>query len=194
MIMAKKNEFRPDKPRVSILSHLMLTKLQQKKLLKWVLYSAILVAVSVVQDVLLSRVRLFGATTELIPCCIFLICLLEGTQTGSVFSLTASILYLFSGTAPGPYSMVFITFLSVGVCMFRQAFLQPSFSAAVLCCAIAMFVYEGSNFAFGLILSLTPLSRVGGFLITAVLSLLSVPIFYPIFKAISAIGGQSWKE
>ena len=192
--MAKKYEFRPDKPRISPLSHLIPTKQQQKTLLKWSLYSAILVVLSVVQDTLLSRVRLFGATTELVPCGIFLICILEGTQSGSVFSLVSGLLYLFSGTAPGPYSMVFITFLSVGVCIFRQAFLQPSFSAAFLCSAIAMLLYEGLNFAFGLILSLTPLSRIGGFLITAVLSLLAVPILYPIFKAIGAIGGQSWKE
>lgn len=192
--MAKKYEFRPDKPRTSLLSHLMPTKQQQKTLLKWSLYGLLLVVLSVVQDTLLSRVRLLGATTELVPCGIFLICILVGTQSGSLFSLIAGLLYLFSGTAPGPYSMVFITFLSVGVCMLRQAFLQPSFSAACLCSALAMVLYEGLNFAFGLVLGLTHLSRIGGFFITAVLSLLAVPILYPIFKAIGAIGGQSWKE
>lgn len=192
--MAKKYEFRPDKPRTSLLSHLMPTKQQQKTLLKWSLYGLLLVVLSVVQDTLLSRVRLWGATTELVPCGIFLICILVGTQSGSLFSLIAGLLYLFSGTAPGPYSMVFITFLSVGVCMLRQAFLQPSFSAACLCSALAMVLYEGLNFAFGLVLGLTHLSRIGGFFITAVLSLLAVPILYPIFKAIGAIGGQSWKE
>ena len=192
--MAKKYEFRPDKPRVSLLSHLMLTKLQQKRLLKWTLYALLLILLSVVQDVLLSRVRIFGATTELVPCAIFLICVLEGTHSGSVFSLIAGLLYLFSGTAPGIYSMVFITFLSVGVCIFRQVFLQPSFSAAFLCCGIAMLLYEVLNFAFGLFLSLTHFSRIGGFLVTTILSLIAVPILYPIFKAIGAIGGQAWNE
>jgi cell shape-determining protein MreD len=192
--MAKKYEFRPDKPRTSLLSHLMPTKQQQKTLLKWSLYGLLLVVLSVVQDTLLSRVRLWGATTELVPCGIFLICILVGTQSGSLFSLIAGLLYLFSGTAPGPYSMVFITFLGIGVCMLRQAFLQPSFSAACLCSALAMLLYEGLNFAFGLVLGLTHLSRIGGFFITAVLSLLAIPILYPIFKAIGAIGGQSWKE
>ena len=192
--MAKKYEFRPDKPRTSLLSHLMPTKQQQKTLLKWSLYGLLLVVLSVVQDTLLSRVRLWGATTELVPCGIFLICILVGTQSGSLFSLIAGLLYLFSGTAPGPYSMVFITFLGIGVCMLRQAFLQPSFSAACLCSALAMLLYEGLNFGFGLVLGLTHLSRIGGFFITAVLSLLAVPILYPIFKAIGAIGGQSWKE
>lgn len=192
--MAKKYEFRPDKPRTNLLHHLLLTKQQQKTALKWSLYAVLLIVVSVVQDVLLSPVRLLGATTELVPCAIFLICLLEGSHSGSIFSLVASLLYLFSGTAAGPYSMVAITFLSVGVCIFRQAFLLESFFAVLLCCGAAMVLYELVNFVFGLFLALTPFSRIYGFLITAALSLLAVPILYPILKAISTIGGPSWKE
>ena len=192
--MAKKYEFRPDKPRVSWLSHLTLTRQQQKKLLKWVLYSLVLLTVSVVQDVLLSPVRLFGATTELVPCAIFLICLLEGAQSSCIFALVSSLLYLFSGTAAGPYSMVAITFLSVGMCIFRQTFLQEGFFVALLCCAAAMLVYEVVNFAFGLFLTFTPPARLFGFLTTALLSLLAIPVLYPVLKAIRKIGDYSWKE
>lgn len=192
--MAKKQEFRPDKPSTSLLSHLILTKKQQKTLLKWVFYGAMLVLLSVIQDVLLSKARLFGATSELIPCAIFLICILEGAHTGSIFSLVASLLYFFSGTAPGPYSMVAITFLAIGVCIFRQAFLQESFSSAFLCATVAMVLYVLCNFAFGLFLGLTTGVRIFGFLLTAVLTLPSIPVLYPIFKAIGSFGGQLWKE
>ena len=192
--MAKKQEFRPDKPSISLLSRLMLTKKQQKTLFKWVFYGLFLVVLSVVQDVLLSRVRLFGATTELVPCAIFLICLMEGTHTGSVFSLVAGLLYLFSGTAPGPYSMVAIVFFSIGVCIFRQAYLQESLSSVMLCVGIAMLLYVLTNFAFGLFLGLTRFSRIHGFLITAGLSLLFAPVFYPVIKVINTFGGHSWKE
>ena len=192
--MAKKQEFQPDKPSATLLSRLMLTPKQQRTFLKWVFYSLFLVLLSVIQDVMLSRVRLFGATTELVPCIIFLICLIEGAHTGSLLSLIAGLLYLFSGTAPGPYSMVAIVFLSVGVCIFRQAYLQESFSSAALCAAIAMFLYVIINFVFGLFLGLTPLSRIFGFLITAILSVLFIPAFYPIIKAINTFGGNPWKE
>lgn len=192
--MAKKNDFRPDKPQSNLLGHLLLTQKQQKMALKWGLYTILLVLLSVVQDVLLSQVRLLGATTELVPCIIFLISILEGSQRGSVFSLVAGLLYLFSGTAPGPYSMVAITVLSVGVSIFRQTFLQESFSSTVLCIAAAMLLYTLTNFAFGLFLGLTHAARFHGFLITAGLSLLAVPILYPILKLISTIGGQLWKE
>lgn len=192
-IMAKKYEFRPDKPKFSLLSHLVLTRNQQRNLLKWGLYTVLLLFISVLQDVVMSQVRVLGATTELIPCAIFLICVMEGAQQGSVFALTASLLYLFSGTAPGPYSMVAITFLSVGVCIFRQAYLQESFSAAMLCVTVAMLCYVLVNFIFGLFLGLTIPARFHGFFITAGLSLLAVPILYPLLKAIGKIGGQLWK-
>lgn len=191
--MKKKNEFRPDKPQTSFLSYLVLTKTQRRSLLKWGLYTAVLLFLSVLQDVVLSQMWVLGATTELIPCAIFLICIMEGAQRGSVFALTASLLYLFSGTAPGPYAMVAITFYSVGVCIFRQAYLQESFSSAMLCTAVAMLLYVLTNFVFGLFLGLTLPSRFHGFLITAGLSLLAVPILYPLLKAIGKIGGQSWK-
>ncbi len=192
--MAKKYEFRPDKPKFSLLTFLVLAPSQRRSLLKWGLYAALLVFLSVLQDVALSRVRLWGATTELIPCAIFLICILEGVQQGSVFALAASLLYLFSGTAPGVYSMVAITFCAVGVCILRQAYLQERFSSAMLCVSLAMITYVLVNFIFGLFLGLTVWSRFHGFLITAVLSLLAVPLLYPVCKAIGKIGGQLWKE
>lgn len=192
--MAKKHEFRPDKPRAGILSKLYLTKKQRRALVKWFLYGLVLLVLSILQDVILSRARLFGATTELVPCGIFLICILEGTHTGSVFALAASLAYLFSGTAPGTYAMVFIVVLAVLVCIFRQAYLQKGFSAAMLCTAIAMLVYELAVFAIGLFLGLTIPSRITGFCMTAALSLIAAPVLYPIVLSIGSLGGESWKE
>ena len=192
--MAKKYEFRPDKPKFSLLTYLILSPNQRRKALKWGLYTAFLVFLSVLQDVALSRVRILGATTELIPCAIFLICIMEGVEQGSVFALISSLLYLFSGTAPGVYSMVAIVFCAIGACVVRQAYLQERFSSAMISTSLAMLCYVLTNFIFGLFLGLTIWSRFHGFLITAVLSLLAVPAFYPIFKAIGKIGGQLWKD
>jgi len=192
--MAKKQEFKPDKPQSNWLSKLYLTALQRKSISRWALYGLVLLVLSVVQDVILCRFRLFGATTELVPCGIFLICVLVGTEQGSLFALISSVLYLFSGTAPGPYSMVFITALAVFLCIFRQAYLQKGFSAAMLCTTVGMFLYEGAIFAFGLFLGLTTPSRITGFCITAALSLVAAPILYPITLSIGSIGGETWKE
>lgn len=192
--MAKKYEFKPDKPQMTLADRLYLTKKQRRQLLKWSLYALILLALSVVQDVLLSRVRLFGATTELVPVGIFLICLLEGLETGSVFALIASSLYEFSGTPGGTYSIVFITALCVLVTLLRQAYLQKGFGSAMLLTALAMVLYEFMVFGIGLFLGLTTLSRWIGFLFTAGLSLTVVPPLYPIALSVGKIGGEVWKE
>lgn len=192
--MGRKYNFRPDKTEAKLLNYLILTKRQQKNLLKWSLYTLFLVFLSLVQDVLLSQVRIFGATTELIPCAIFVICILEGSQRGSVFALIAALCYLFSGTAPGVYSMVTITFLGVGSTLLRQIFLQDRFSSCMLCTLGATVLYQLGNFVFGLILGLTVPDRFFGFVITAVLSLLVVPLIYLVTKAICRIGDQIWNE
>ncbi len=192
--MTKKNEFQPDKPRFGLLDRLYLTKKQRRSVTKWMLYGLTLLALSLLQDVILCHLRIYGASTDLVPCGIFLICILEGTHTGSVFALIASLLYLFSGTAPGPYAMVFLTALSVGVTMFRQAYLQKGFGAAMLGTGTALFLYELLLFAMGLFFGLTLLSRLPGFLITAALSFLAAPALYPAILAIGSIGGEVWKE
>ena len=192
--MARKYEFKPDKPRSGWISKLYLTRKQRLSMLKWGLYGLALLVLSVLQDVLLCRFRVYGTTTELVPCGIFLICVLQGLESGSVFALVASLLYLFSGSAPGPYAMVFITFLAVGVTFLRQSYLQSGFSAALLCTAGAMLVYEMLVFLIVLFLQQTRPDRVVGFLLTAGMTLVSVPVLYPIFLAIGKIGGETWKE
>lgn len=192
--MAKRNEFKPDKPRSGFLSKLYLTRLQRRGLLKWVLYALVLVGLSVVQDVILCRISVFGATTDLVPAAIFLICILEGLQRGSVFSLIASVAYLFSESSLGPYTIVIITALSVLTAFFRQSYLQAGFSAAALCTAGATLLYELATFCMGLFLSLTTPARIGVFVLTAALSVGVILLLYPAFKAIGRIGGQQWKE
>ena len=192
--MARKNEFKSDKPHSGFWGKLYLTQKQRKEVLKWSLYGAMLLVLSLLQDVVLCRVHLFGATTELVPVGIFLICILEGAESGSIFALVSSLLYLFSGTAAGPYSMVLITVLAVGVTIFRQAYLQKGLAAAILCAGIAMLAYELLQFVMGLFLGLPIPVRIVGFLITAGLSIIAIPILYPIALSIGTIGGETWKE
>lgn len=192
--MGFKKEFKPDKPHSGFFGKLYITKKQRKSLLKWSLYGLLLLFLSLLQDVLLCRFRLFGATTELVPAAIFLICILEGAESGSLFALICSLIYLFSGTAAGPYSMALITILAVAVTIFRQAYLQKGLGAAWLCAGCAMYLFEMLQFLMGLFLRLTIPSRFVGFLITASLSVAVIPLLYPIALSIGKIGGETWKE
>ncbi len=194
MLMAKKYEFKPDKPRSGFFDKLLLTPLQRRSVLRWALYCAVLLVLSVMQDVVLCRWRIFGATTELVPCGIFLICLAEGLEKGSVFSLCAACFYQFSGSGAGNYIIVFIPALAVAVTLFRQSFLRKGFAATLLCTAAAMLLYELAVFLIGLFFGLTTLSRIGSHLLKAILTLISVPVLNPVINSISKIGGEAWKE
>lgn len=190
--MAKKYEFKPDKPRSGLLSKLFLTKQQRRSVLKWTLYAMVLVVLSVLQDVIFSRFRFWGGTTELVPCGIFLICVLEGVERGSVFSLVASLCYLFSGSAAGYYSVVFITALAIGVTAFRQSYLQRGFGAALLCVSVAMTVYELAVFLIVVFLGQAPWRSFMGFVVTTALTVPAMPLLYPLCLLIG--GGDTWNE
>ena len=192
--MAKKYEFKPDKLNPGLLEKLYITPQQRKRLLKWSLYTVLLLILSVLQDVIFCRLDIWGATTDLVPCCIFLICILEGVDAGGLFCLIASAVYFFSGTAPGAYCIPFIVFLGTIVTVFRQSYLQKGFGAAVLCSAVAMIVYEMLVFGTGVFLEQTYWGRIGVFALTAAISMVSVPILYPLCKVIGKIGGEIWIE
>ena len=189
--MFKKYDFKPDKTGNSVFSKLYLTQQQRRTILKWTLYTALLLLLSVLQDVILSKVEVMGATTDLVPCAIILICILEEAHTSAIFTLIASCLFTFSGGAPGPYCLVFLTALALIVSLLRQNYLAKRFSSAMVCCLLAFALYELLTFAMGLFLGLTAFRRILGFFITIALSLPAFPILYPICVS---IGGKSWKE
>ena len=192
--MVFKKDFREDKPHSGFWGKLYLTPKQRKGILKWTLYGVLLVVLSLLQDAVLCKVRIMGAITELVPVGIFVICLLEGAESGSIFALVASLLYLFSGTAAGPYTMLFITVLAVGVTIWRQAYLQKGFVAALLCAGAATVSLQMLQFVTGLFLQVTLPGRYVGFLITAGLSVLAIPVLYPIVLGGGGVGGGRWKE
>lgn len=193
--MAKKKlEFRPDPAGSGLLSKIYITPTQRKIFAKWALYSALCVAVLVVQDVVLSRLKLFGGMVDLTPCVIMLVCVLEGAQSGGVFALCASVFYLYSGSAPGTYVLVLITIPGILAVIFRQNFLQRSFSANWLCTAAATFLYQLGVYTMGVFLTHTYPSRIGAFFMNALLAVAVLPVIYPAFRAVSKIGGEKWKE
>ena len=187
-------EFRPDKEGTGLVSRLYLTKKQRLSAIKWLLYSLTVVVLSVIQDVMMCQVTLFGSTTDLVPCCIFAICLLEGADSGSLFCLLAATVYQFSGTAPGFHIIPLIPFLGVVTSIFRQNYLQKSFAATILCAGTATAVYELVVFAAALFIEQTHPGRFFTALVTAGLDWLVLPLLYPILASISKIGGETWKE
>lgn len=197
--MAKKRrkrnvEFKPDPQTATWVKTFHLTVQQRLQLAKWALYVLTIVLCLVVQDVIMSRIRLFGATTDLAVCAILLITVLEGTDTGSLFVLIASTLYYFSGSAPGAYVIALLSFLGVAAALLRQLYWHRSKGSIVLCSGIALMFYEIGLFVVGIASNLTLPSRLIYFVLTGVYSGLVLIFLYPIVYKIGSIGGITWKE
>jgi hypothetical protein len=190
----KKQQFRPDSEQTGLLSKLYITPTQRRKIVKWLLYSLQCVAVLVVQDVALSRIKVFGGMVDLTPSAIILVCMLEGAESGGVFALCASLFYLYSGTAPGSYALVLITVGGILAVIFRKNYLQRSFRANWLCAAAATFVYQLGVYAMGVFLTNTYPSHISAFLMNGLLASAALPLLYPAFRATAKIGGEKWKE
>lgn len=193
--MAKKKvEFRPDSTGASLISKLYITPSQRKKLYRWLSYSAICIALLVIQDVILWRFELLGGVIDIVPAAIVLVCVMEGAESGGVFSLCASIFYYYSGSAPGAYCIALLVLPSVMVAMFRQNYLRRGFWGHWMCTAAAVMVYQMGVFLMAVFFGNTYFSHWLSFLMNGALGLAALPVVYPLLNAVSQIGGDKWKE
>ena len=190
----KKYEFRPDTIRQDILGKLLLTKKQRQSVLRWLLFSVVCLAGLILQDVVMSRFSIFGTTTDLVPCCIIAICILQGAESGCIFALVASLIYYFSGSSPGAFSIPLITGLAVFGSIFRQGYLRKGFSTLVICTGTGLLLYELGIYCIALFLGHTIAARFWAFPLCALITLILVPPLYPILLSIGKIGGETWKE
>ncbi|MBE6976766.1 MAG: hypothetical protein E7439_06205 [Ruminococcaceae bacterium] len=193
-MLRKKKEFKPDRTDSGTLSKLYITKKQRLALLKWFLFGLCLLILSLVQDVVMSRVSIFGSTTDLVCGGIFLICLLISVDDCAVFGLIASVVYYFAGFSPGVHCILLLTGLGVMINIFRHSYLRKGLFSIVLCAGLALMLYELAIFFLALFLQQTGFQRLGISLLRGVLTMAVLPFLYPIFVSISKIGGETWKE
>ena len=187
-------EFKPDSNRIPLHKKLHLTVLQRKQLLQWTLNGLLCLLLLVIQDVIMSQVSICGATTDLVPAAMLLIAILSDAYDGSLFLLLGTTFYVFSGSAPGPYAIAFLTVIGVAAALFRQSFWRRGFRSNILCAGMALLVYELAIFGTGIFLGLTHWGRFSVFLIIWALSFGVMLALYPLTRAIQKIGGDIWKE
>lgn len=194
MARRKQPDFKPDRRNVSLPRMFHVTQVQRLRLLKWGLYILTCILLLTIQDVIMSRVRVFGATTDLAVCVILLITVIEGVEIGSLFVLVASTLYYFSGSAPGPYCIALLCFIGIGATLVRQAWLRRTKLSIVFSAGLALTLYELGLYIVGMGMGLTRWDRIFSFLLTAAYSWAVMIPLYSLINKIGLIGGTSWKE
>ena len=187
-------EFKPDPKGTNYLKRLYMTRLQRLTILKWATFAMAGILLLVIQDVIMSQIRISGATTDLPVAFILLVGIYEGLENGSVFTLAASLFYWFSGSAPTPICVALMCILVIMIGLFRQLYWHRSFGSIAMCASIAIMLYEMLLFMIGLMSGLTIMPRLGVFALTGGITCITMLPMYPLVRAISKIGGESWKE
>ena len=188
----RKYDFQPDRPQTSLLDKLDLTKKQRLSLLKWLLHALVLLVLSLIQDVILCHMDIFGATTDLVPGAIFTLCMLLGSERGCIFTLAAAALFHFSGAAPGVYVIAMIPALGIALSVMQQELLRKGKGADLLTAAIAVLIYEFAVFGISVGIGETALFRVYSAAATGVMTVICSIGLYFLFTAIEKIGGNPW--
>ena len=194
LLKKRKAEFKPDSTGGKWSGFLHMTNAQKDTWIKWGSYVAICVLLCMLQDVIMSKVHILGATTDLVVSAILLITVMEGVEVGSLFVLAASLLYYFTGSAPGPYCVILLTFLGIGASMLRQVYLHRGLIATTACSGVALMLYEIGTFLIGVFTGMTYGSRIFSFLVTGLMSWAVMLLLYPLFHKIGLTGGNTWKE
>ncbi len=194
LLKNRKAEFKPDSTGGNWSGLFHMTNAQKDIWMKWGSYVVVCVLLCMLQDVIMSKVHIFGATTDLVVSAILLITVMEGVEVGSLFVLAASLLYYFTGSAPGPYCIILLTFLGIGASMFRQLYLHRGLIAITACGGAALMLYELGTFLIGVFTGLTYGSRIFSFLVTGLMSWAFMLALYPLFHKIGLTGGNTWKE
>ena len=193
-IRARQPEFRQDSLGTGFLKKLYMTKQQRLRILRWGSYVLSCLVALLIQDDILSRLPIMGACIDLPAAVILLITVIEGTESGSIFVLLASTLYYFTGSAPGPYVVAFMTVLGIGATLFRQVFWHRSRGAILLCACIALMLYEIGTFGGAIFMGLTRWDRLGKFLLSGLYGCILMVPLYPLMHKFGSIGGHTWKE
>ena len=190
----RKRDFRPDKTDDGFLSQIHLTRQQRYAIVRWVLMGLVLLMLSLLQDVVMSRIRFLGATTALMPAGIFIACMLMSAEQGSLFALAGSVFYYYSGASSGPQVIAVITAMAIVFSIFRHSYLKKGFLSNFLCGGSVMMLYGILIFGIELFLGNTVSARFGAALAGSAMSVAAMPLMYPIFVSISKIGGETWKD
>ena len=175
-----------------MLKHLHLTRRQWLGVLRWTLYSLLLLFVLLLQTVVLARNPVFGAKLAPVSVVIICVCIREGPEKGGLFALLASLFWYMSGAYYGNLAVAILPVGSIlAAVLCRSAFRQRLLSTLLFCFAICL-LNDLTVFIFKLLLleklALRNLWQV--LLPGTCLTMLFVPLIYFPVKLIHRIGGK----
>ena len=163
--------------------------IQQKTVLRWVLYSLLGLIAILLQTTVFSLARPFGLLLFLVPTLAACIAIRELTEHAALYALLLSLFWCLFGADCGSLTIVTLTAASVLCAVACEAFLVRGLLSALLLSLFSLLLVEGSVFAARLYLgTLTAGLFLTVFLPAVGLSLLFYPLFYWLTGRIAKVG------
>lgn len=172
-----------------MLDKLYITPRQWLRILRWTLYSLLLLLAILLQTVVFGSRTLFGAHPDLVPVVITCVCLREGAERGGTFALLGSLFWYLTGAEQGSVCIVTLTVLPVIGSLLCRTLLADRFLPCLLLTFVTLFVEQTAMFLLKFFFD----SLSGSFFVRSVLpcvavSLIAQPLVYWLVKRIAKIG------
>ena len=173
---------------------LYLTQSQRMRVLRWSLCALTCFVVILFQDVIFSRITVFGCALSFVPAVILLVCMMSPLEGACVFALCAALFWSFDGAPLGSVSVLLLPLEAAVLGAWRQARLARNLTSVLLCCFLGLVIHEELRFFVALFLGRAPWAYWYQGLVTALFSFLVCPVLYPVIRAVGRIGGTQWNE
>ena len=166
---------------------------QRRILLKWLLFTLSFLLLQVLQDVVFSRITIFGGCPDVVPVYLLLVCMTQELGSGALFVLCTGAFRALCGAVLGPVSLLVLVVSGVGMSLLRGEHLWGRVRATFLCTGVCLALHQGVIFALGLFLGYTHMGRLPAALGGLLGMLLVGFALYPLVRLIGKIGGTQWK-
>ena len=173
-----------------MLDKLYITPLQWLRILRWTLYSLLLLLALLLQTVVFGGGRtLLGVQPDLVPVVIVCVCLREGAERGGTFALLASLFWHLSGAEYGSVCILVYTVLPVAGALVCRAMLAERFVPCLLTTLVTLFVGQAAVFLLKFFFEgLAGIYFLRRLLPCVLVSLLFQPVVYLLVRRIGKIG------
>lgn len=174
-----------------MLDKLYITPKQWLRILRWTLYSLLLLLVILLQTVVFGNRTLFGTHPDFVPVVIACVCLREGAERGGTFALLGSLFWYLTGAEQGSVCIVTLTVLPVVGSLLCRTLLADRFLPCLLITLVTLFVEQTAMFLLKLFFDgLSGMFFVRKLLPCVAVSLLAQPLVYWLVKRIAKIGAS----
>ena len=161
-----------------------------KNFIMWLLYAALFLAVLLVQNMLLGRLRFFGVKLNLLPIAIACIAVWTGHESGALFGLITGLIWAATGADDGSLSIVSFTLIGMLAGWLCDSFFPRRFLPALLLSFAAVLGHELARFLLKFYLESADAVLFAWVPVTVFLSTLAAPVLYLLAKAIGKAGSN----